>query len=1034
MSGVKQPLFKSSLARRLTLYIVGSAVFIALVVGSSLIYLQTQTLYDNQCQSMSAINQRIAEVVREVIRDSQSLLYMAVQDDCFQEMNIPRIKNYFTRAMQRFPDFICFRLLNKNGHEILLAGTCPHSYPLGEGPFKKQVITAMQNGDAESYIGPVFVKQGRPMTDIVATIHNDKGLVGMIYTTLDITKYSTLLSTVKIGGGEGYAYLVDKKGYVIAHSDFRHVLKREKWSEVASVKHIMSGIDHAHNFKSDRYRAWDGRKVIGVHARIQPMGWGVIVEQPLASIYAPIKRTVVKTILWLLAAIGILIALTLYLSRRITRPILTLKEGTQEFANGNWEVFFDFKTGDEIQSLGEAFNSMAATLKNLYGKLHQEIKRVSLSGEALLESEEKYRGIFENAAEGISRSTLDAKFIMANPALITMLGYDSLEELLPLNIRKDVYVSAADRDRFIRLLIEHSSVKNFETTFKKKDGATIWVSLNAHALKNEDGEVIGSECITSDITTRKKAEESRYELEEFNTRMVHAIPSFICVIEPDFRLSFVSDHAGQFFNRPVEEMLGKRGLCHFGCVYRKGRECGDRPDCYRCRTHPACRNCPLRLALMALFTRGEETVRKEMSLKMEINGEETEKTILFTVLSLQRGEKETALLIMDDITRYKKLETQFFQAQKMESIGLLAGGVAHDFNNLLTGITGYASLLLNKLDKDRPEYTYVANIDQAGGRAAELIQQLLTFGRKVPTNPKPFQLNSLIEETRNLLLRTIPKSIAIESCLDPGLSIAEADPVQIQQVVMNICINARDAMPNGGRLIIETTNTGLDETYCNNHHGVLPGRYICIAISDTGIGMSREITERIFEPFFTTKGLGKGTGLGLSVAYAIVKNHRGFINVYSEVGRGTMFKIYLPAGGETRQEMEEKIKNLPTGDETVLIIDDEPLVLSVAQNILEDFGYKVIPVPDPREALTMYQNRQQDIDLVILDLIMPQMGGMECLDKLLGINSEVRVILTSGYSLNGHGKEATRPELKGFIRKPFQVAEFLTAVRKALDA
>ncbi|MDD5154692.1 MAG: PAS domain S-box protein, partial [Desulfovibrionales bacterium] len=611
MSTVKQPHFKSSLALRLTLYIVGSAVFIALVVGSSLIYLQTQTLYDNQCQSMAAINQRIAEVVQEVIRDSQSLLYMAVQDDCFQEMNIQRIKNYFTRARQRFPDFVCFCLLDKHGKELLRAGSCPHSYPLGEGLLEKQVITALQNGDAESYIGPVFVKQNRPMTNIVATIHNDKGLVGMIYTTLDISKYSTLLSTVKIGGGEGYAYIVDKKGYVIAHSDFRHVLKSEKWSEVASVKDIMSGIDHAHNFKSDQYRAWDGRKVIGVHTKIQPMGWGVIVEQPLASVYAPIKRTVIKTILWLLAAIGILIALTLYLSRRITRPILTLKEGTQEFANGNWEVFFDFKTGDEIQALGEAFNSMAATLKNLYGKLHQEIKRVSLSSEALCASEEKYRGIFENAAEGICRSTLDGTFIVANPALVAMLDYESVEELLALNIPKDIYASASDRDRYLQNLIKDGSVKNFETTFKKKDGTIIWVSLNAHALRNETGQIIGAEAIVSDITTRKKAEEARYELEEFNTRMVHAIPSFICVIEPDFRLSFVSDHAGQFFNRPVEEMLGKWGLCHFGCVYRKDRECGDRPDCRRCQAHPACRNCPLRLALIALFTRGEETIRKE---------------------------------------------------------------------------------------------------------------------------------------------------------------------------------------------------------------------------------------------------------------------------------------------------------------------------------------------------------------------------------------------------------------------------------------
>lgn len=1016
----------------MTLSIVGSAVGVTLIVASSLIHLQTETLYEKQCDSMAAISRQVPDTIKDMVTHHESLLNMAAQDECFREMNIKRIRRYLFNATERFPAFVSFSLFGRRQGETLLQVDASSSR-FGTDPnrrvYTKRAVLAMGN-DSEFYVSPTFYSCGRPMISIMTRICNETEQIGTLCSVLDITKFSKILSEMRIGDGHGYAYIVDKTGCLIAHPDFLHVANHEKWENVEGVRLFLSAKGDP-DFKPVRYRARNGTEVIGIYNRINPMGWGIIVEQSVSSIYEPINRMIVSTILWLIAAVIILISLTVYLSRRITRPLLALKDGVQEFANGNWEVFFDTKTGDEIQSLAEAFNSMAANLKHLYGKLHQEIKRVSLSEEALRRSEEEYRGIFENAAEGISRSTLDGKFLIVNPALVQMLGYDSQNELLALNIGDDVYASRAERELFISLLKKDGLVKNFETTLRRKDRTPIWVSLNAHALRNTTGEVIGSECITSDITKRKRAEELRHELEEFNTRVIHAIPSFICVVEPDFRLSFVSEHAERFFGRPVQEIIGKWGLCHFGCVHKENRICQGRPNCVECRNVSSCRTCTLRLAAVDLFTKGKETIRKEITLKIiDTNGNEIEKTILFSVLSLHWGGEKVALLIMDDITQHKQLENQLFQAHKMESIGLLAGGIAHDFNNLLTGIMGFTSLLLTRMERTRPEYAHVKYIDQACQRASDLVQQLLTFGRRVPSNPIPLQLNSLIKETGNLLTRIIPKNIVMEIRCNERLWMVHIDPAQIQQVIMNVCINARDAMPNGGTLTIETDNFVLSES----GDGVQPGRYVVSTISDSGIGMSREIRERIFEPFFTTKGLGKGTGLGLAVAYATVKNHQGFIKVDTEIGSGTIFKIYLPAIEDVAEIGEEEPKELPSGSETILMVDDEPLVLNVACNILEDFGYQVIPMADPVKAVDIYEERRGEIDLVILDLVMPRMGGVECLRELLRINPFLKAILTSGYSINEDVQDSIRNGAKAFVKKPFDVTALLVAVRQAIDA
>jgi CheY-like chemotaxis protein len=372
----------------------------------------------------------------------------------------------------------------------------------------------------------------------------------------------------------------------------------------------------------------------------------------------------------------------------------------------------------------------------------------------------------------------------------------------------------------------------------------------------------------------------------------------------------------------------------------------------------------------------------------------------------------------------------------MEAVGTLAGGIAHDFNNLLQAIQGYSDLLLLDKNKDDPGYRELQEIRRAGQRASELTQQLLTFSQKVESRLRPVNLNHEVTEVENLLKRTIPKMIRIELHLADTLGTINADPAQIEQVIMNLGVNARDAMPEGGTLIIETQDTTLDEQYCSTHLGAIPGDYVLLTISDTGHGMDNETLEHIFEPFYTTKETGKGTGLGLAMVYGIVKGHHGYITYCSEPGEGTTFKIYLPVirpEGKAQNAEHEDNGVIIRGTETVLLVDDEEPIRELGKDTLARFGYTVIMAPDGESALELYREKNKEIDLIILDLIMPGMGGRKCLERLLKINPQARVLIASGYSVNGPTKEALAAGARGFISKPYDLTQMLKAVREALD-
>jgi two-component system cell cycle sensor histidine kinase/response regulator CckA len=398
------------------------------------------------------------------------------------------------------------------------------------------------------------------------------------------------------------------------------------------------------------------------------------------------------------------------------------------------------------------------------------------------------------------------------------------------------------------------------------------------------------------------------------------------------------------------------------------------------------------------------------------------------------GKTTNYVAVMRDITEHLKLSRQLQQAQKMEAIGTLAGGVAHDFNNLLTVVMGYSDLLLNEKNKQDPAYTDLQKIKLAAQKGADLVRRLLTFSRKAEFKPRPVDLNQQIEQLEKMLTRTIPKMVKIELRLADGLSRVNADPTQIDQVLMNLAVNASDAMPDGGRFIIETTNVFLDEEFARTHLGTQPGEYALLIISDTGCGMSRETVERIFEPFYTTKEAGKGTGLGLATVYGIVKQHNGYVTCYSEPGEGTTFRIYLPVA-----EMEIDLDAATTyavpafGTETILLADDEEFIRDLGEKILKRFGYTVLTTANGKEALDLYRREKGRISLVILDLIMPEMGGKQCLEELLQIDPDVKVIIASGYSAIGPTKESLEMGTKGFVNKPYDMRQVLEVVRRVLD-
>jgi two-component system, cell cycle sensor histidine kinase and response regulator CckA len=388
--------------------------------------------------------------------------------------------------------------------------------------------------------------------------------------------------------------------------------------------------------------------------------------------------------------------------------------------------------------------------------------------------------------------------------------------------------------------------------------------------------------------------------------------------------------------------------------------------------------------------------------------------------------------IVRDITERKRMEQQLIQIHKMEAIGTLAGGIAHDFNNLLMGIQGFTSLMLSDLERDHPHYNKLLQIEEQVHSGAELTQQLLGFAQEGQYEVRPVDLADVLKRTAAIFGRT-KKEIIIRRTCDRALWTVEVDQGQIEQVLMGLYLNAWQAMPGGGTLTLEARNITMAEGE-DLPHEVSPGPYIRVSVRDTGGGMDEKTRQRVFEPFFTTREMGRGAGLGLAAAYGIIKGHGGFIGVTSKEGEGTTFDLYLPASQKKTPPVQENQASAVQGQRTILLIDDEEVIIEVSREILEMLKYRVWTAQSGQEAVTMYTSRKDEIDLVILDMIMPGMSGGDTFDRLKAINPDVRVILSTGYSLTGQAKEIMARGCQGFIQKPFRIETLSQKIREVLEA
>ncbi len=390
--------------------------------------------------------------------------------------------------------------------------------------------------------------------------------------------------------------------------------------------------------------------------------------------------------------------------------------------------------------------------------------------------------------------------------------------------------------------------------------------------------------------------------------------------------------------------------------------------------------------------------------------------------------------IAENVTEQRLLEAQLRQGQKMEAVGRLAGGVAHDFNNLLMVMRGYTELLLGRLGANDPLRRNVEEIQEAADRAASLTRQLLAFSRKQVMQPRVFDLNAVVSDTEKMLRRLIGEDIELATLLGAELGRAKADPGQIEQVILNLAVNARDAMPQGGKLVLETTNVELTQAFARQHPGVTPGPHVMLAMSDTGVGMDAETQARIFEPFFTTKEKGKGTGLGLATVYGIIKQSGGYIWVHSEAGQGTTFEIYLPRVEEAvaADQEEHAVSQPPAGSETVLLVEDEAPVRKLAREFLESNGYTVLEAKDGVEAIQSAQQHSGPIHLMVTDVVMPKMSGHELAQQMASVRPEMKVLYISGYTGDALGQYGVPTQDSFFLQKPFSLDTLARKMRQFL--
>jgi PAS domain S-box-containing protein len=631
------------------------------------------------------------------------------------------------------------------------------------------------------------------------------------------------------------------------------------------------------------------------------------------------------------------------------------------------------------------------------------------------DSEHRLRAILEAEPECVKLLAEDATLLSMNRAGLAMIDAESESEVLGQNICH--LVRSEFREGFMALMrrVLAGETGTFEFQIDSFKGTTRWLETNATPFRNEKGRIVAVLAVTRNVTERKNLETQLLDSRHMLMTVLNSIPQG--VFWKDSRSRYIGCNAvvaRAFGMQRPEDLIGKTD--HEIPSLRR-----EEADYFIQKDREM-----MASGLPILGIIETATLADGRTVWLETNK---------LPLRDADGKVIGVLGTWQDITERKSLEDQLRQSQKMEAFGQLAGGVAHDFNNLLTVISGFSDVLLMNLPTQSPIRDSVKSIREAGERAASLTRQLLAFSRKTVLEPKVLDVNTVVSETEKMLRRTIGEDILLTAVLDPSIRSIKADPNQIVQVLMNLAVNARDAMPKGGKLTIETGNVFLDQQYADTHADTKPGLNVMLAVSDTGCGMTPEVKARIFEPFFTTKGVGEGTGLGMAVVHGIVKQSGGTIDVYSEAGIGTTFKLYFPAAAETisTPDSQQEDKGL-RGIETVLLVEDEDGVRGLALIVLQTYGYKVLAASSGKEAMQIVENRPEHIDLLITDVVMPGMDGPDLVEAIRSQLPQMKILFLSGYTDDAVIRHGILHEKVNFLQKPFTPQMLARKVREVLDA
>jgi PAS domain S-box-containing protein len=851
---------------------------------------------------------------------------------------------------------------------------------------------------------PIFAPDGKPF--------------GVVAIDVDMRRAFDRIRTPARPGER--IYLVDAQGDYLVDPDRAHQFAGDrdvqgKWQTDFPYFAALTGSQQsAARIVRDRNGRPAGAAL--VPAVLAGQQWiGIIETVPNAVLRATAATIRDSTLLVGSIAVLCAAALAVIIARSLTAPINPLRATVERIGRGE-TVAIPLDAGGETGVLARAFARVISEAKARTAELEREVeerRRTEAARDHHAARERLFSAAVESSNDAIVTESLDGTITGWNPAAEHLFGYTADEA-----IGKDInLIIPPDRVKegqtVLRRIGRGERIGRHDTMRLRKDGTLVLVSLSISPIKNASGEIIGASEIARDVTELRRTEQTlRQQVEERERIIETSLDAFI-QIDQSGRILNWNSHAERIFGWSRREAFGKN---IFGLI---GRQDGQGP---------------VRLALEAFLQSGQSQVampRREVQVRRR---DGTEFTAELSITALKTRDGFVFNGFVRDLTEKIAAAERIRQSEKMEAIGQLTGGIAHDFNNILTVITGTIEILGAAVAKEPQLAAITKMIDEAAARGADLTRHLLAFARRQPLQPRETDVNTLIIDTAKLLRPTLGERIEIESVFEDETCIALVDPNQLTTAILNLALNSRDAMPNGGKLIMETASAFLDETYAAAHGDVRSGHYALIAVSDTGAGIPASILDKVFDPFFTSKGPGKGTGLGLSMVYGFVKQSAGHIKIYSEEGHGTTIKMYLPPGtGTAGAPAGGRATEIHGGSETILVVEDDALVKDYVLAQLHSLGYRTLAAANATEALAIAAAGHA-FDLLFTDVIMPgAMNGRELANALQKERPDLKVLFTSGYTENAiihHGRLDSGVLL---LAKPYRKSDMAQMIRRALD-